>query len=339
MLEAVVAAVVGVGHVEVGRARGRRVELAQQVQPRRAPRRRDRRAGRAGCAGRRRGSGRSRRSRARATCARRALERDPARARRRGRARVGRRADVPVAGAGAVDLDDVLEPLLAQQRRASRPRRSASGRCCPCRRTGAGPRAQGWRNRGEPPPSMNPFDALLVPPALIKRALDDLHDIAELAPPATPRIEDAHRRSDGRARDRGRASSRDARRRSRRCSRDDRRARRGHRRRSRSWPPIEPPRADPARDRAARAEHGSPSRDSVDELEPMIADLDAKIRRSTRSSTSCRSRSSRSATSPRRSPATAGAASSAAPRSSPGPSRRRRTSSRARSCRRARRGR
>jgi hypothetical protein len=28
---------------------------------------------------------------------------------------------------------------------------------------------------------MNPFDALLVPPALVKRALDDLHDIAELA--------------------------------------------------------------------------------------------------------------------------------------------------------------
>jgi len=27
---------------------------------------------------------------------------------------------------------------------------------------------------------MNPFDALLVPPALVKRALDDLHDIAEL---------------------------------------------------------------------------------------------------------------------------------------------------------------
>ena len=34
VLEAVVAAVVGVGHVEVGRALGRRVELAQQVQPR-----------------------------------------------------------------------------------------------------------------------------------------------------------------------------------------------------------------------------------------------------------------------------------------------------------------
>ncbi len=28
---------------------------------------------------------------------------------------------------------------------------------------------------------MNPFDALLVPPALVKRALDDLHDIAVLA--------------------------------------------------------------------------------------------------------------------------------------------------------------
>ena len=30
-------------------------------------------------------------------------------------------------------------------------------------------------------PRMNPFDALLVPPALVKRALDDLHDIAQLA--------------------------------------------------------------------------------------------------------------------------------------------------------------
>jgi chromosome segregation ATPase len=28
---------------------------------------------------------------------------------------------------------------------------------------------------------MNPFDALLVPPALLKRALDDLHDIARIA--------------------------------------------------------------------------------------------------------------------------------------------------------------
>ena len=28
---------------------------------------------------------------------------------------------------------------------------------------------------------MNPFDALMLPPALVKRALDDLHDIATLA--------------------------------------------------------------------------------------------------------------------------------------------------------------
>ena len=28
---------------------------------------------------------------------------------------------------------------------------------------------------------MNPFDALLVPPAMLKRALDDLHDIAQIA--------------------------------------------------------------------------------------------------------------------------------------------------------------
>ena len=29
--------------------------------------------------------------------------------------------------------------------------------------------------------NLNPFDALLVPPALVKRALDDLHDIAQIA--------------------------------------------------------------------------------------------------------------------------------------------------------------
>ena len=29
--------------------------------------------------------------------------------------------------------------------------------------------------------NLNPFDALLVPPALVKRALDDLHDIAQVA--------------------------------------------------------------------------------------------------------------------------------------------------------------
>jgi hypothetical protein len=34
---------------------------------------------------------------------------------------------------------------------------------------------------GNAPPSLNPLDALLVPPALVKRALDDLHEIAELA--------------------------------------------------------------------------------------------------------------------------------------------------------------
>jgi len=28
---------------------------------------------------------------------------------------------------------------------------------------------------------MNPFDALLLPPALLKRALDDINDIAQLA--------------------------------------------------------------------------------------------------------------------------------------------------------------
>jgi chromosome segregation ATPase len=35
--------------------------------------------------------------------------------------------------------------------------------------------------RGGKPEDMNPFDALLVPPALLKRALDDIHDIARLA--------------------------------------------------------------------------------------------------------------------------------------------------------------
>jgi predicted nucleic acid-binding Zn-ribbon protein len=36
-------------------------------------------------------------------------------------------------------------------------------------------------HRGKAKPLMNPFDALLVPPALVKRAFDDLHDIATLA--------------------------------------------------------------------------------------------------------------------------------------------------------------
>jgi chromosome segregation ATPase len=37
------------------------------------------------------------------------------------------------------------------------------------------------RGRREVSDAMNPFEALLVPPALVKRALDDLHDIAVLA--------------------------------------------------------------------------------------------------------------------------------------------------------------
>jgi len=36
-------------------------------------------------------------------------------------------------------------------------------------------------HEGNPSTSMNPLDALLVPSALLKRALDDLHDIATLA--------------------------------------------------------------------------------------------------------------------------------------------------------------
>jgi predicted nucleic acid-binding Zn-ribbon protein len=49
--------------------------------------------------------------------------------------------------------------------------------------------------RGLPPrPSgnarqMNPLDALLVPPALVKRALEDLHDIAQVARGADPRLD------------------------------------------------------------------------------------------------------------------------------------------------------
>ena len=131
----------GSGTSRSRRAGGRRVELAQQVQPRPRAGGSDRLAGRAGCAGRRRGSGRSRRSRRGAT-----WRAAPSSAMPRARAAAVARAsggspDVPVAGAGAVDLDRVLEPLLAQQRRASRPRPSASGRCCPCRRRGGGPRA------------------------------------------------------------------------------------------------------------------------------------------------------------------------------------------------------
>jgi septal ring factor EnvC (AmiA/AmiB activator) len=41
--------------------------------------------------------------------------------------------------------------------------------------------------------SMNPFDALLVPPTLVKRALDDLHDIATLARGYTEIEEDIRR--------------------------------------------------------------------------------------------------------------------------------------------------
>ena len=140
MLEAVVAAVVGVGDVEVGRARpagsnsrSSRTSAARLAAAR-AP------AGRAGCRGRAARIRSKSREVGRRHLARRALERDAARAGGRRRARVRRVADVPGAGAGAVDLDRVLEPLLAQQRRASRPRRSASGRCCPCRRRAGGPR-------------------------------------------------------------------------------------------------------------------------------------------------------------------------------------------------------
>jgi predicted nuclease with TOPRIM domain len=93
---------------------------------------------------------------------------------------------------------------------------------------------------------MNPFDALLVPPALIKRALDDLHDIAELARSYTgleaelrDRVEHIEDQFDV-------------------LLEEVRAMRRG---------------VDPL-ERSMIA-----VRDSVDELEPMISDLDAKIRR------------------------------------------------------------
>jgi predicted nuclease with TOPRIM domain len=92
---------------------------------------------------------------------------------------------------------------------------------------------------------MNPFDALLVPPALIKRALDDLHDIADLARRYTGLEEEVRDRVEH-IEDQFDALLAEV-----------RAMRLG----------VEP-----------LEQSMIAVRDSVDELEPMISDLDAKIR-------------------------------------------------------------
>ena len=102
-----------------GRRRdGARVELAEQADlaASAAASRGDAPAGRRGSRGPSRRSGRSRRSRRPRPCAR-ALQRDPARG-RRGASRARRAdADVPAAGAGAVDVDLLVEARLATSAR------------------------------------------------------------------------------------------------------------------------------------------------------------------------------------------------------------------------------
>ena len=147
VLEAVVAAVVGVGHVEVGGPRRRRVELPQQVDLRPRVRRQERLAGRAGCAGRRRGSGRSPRSRRAPPAAPRPRARCRAPAPPRSRAgRAGRRR----ASRRCPRCRPRRRPRAPRRggARASPPRRSGSGRCCPCRRRAGGSRPTGWRSAG-----------------------------------------------------------------------------------------------------------------------------------------------------------------------------------------------
>ena len=83
----------------------------------------------------------------------RALERDAPRPRGRGGARVGRlptcQAPVPALSSSIA----LLQARLRDELRASRPRRSASGRCCPGRRTGCDRR----RSRAyEPHPGGSP---------------------------------------------------------------------------------------------------------------------------------------------------------------------------------------
>jgi predicted nucleic acid-binding Zn-ribbon protein len=105
---------------------------------------------------------------------------------------------------------------------------------------------------------MNPLDALLVPPALVKRALDDLHDIAELARRFTAIEEDLDARVE-------------------RIERDIARMREGVEGLRVALAPIS--HLEPIRRGIEPLEQSMIAvRDSVDELEPMISDLDRKMR-------------------------------------------------------------
>ena len=116
VLEPALAAVVRVGHVEVGALRRSPGRTRAAAAPSRAPRR----PAPASRRSRQVLGGPSRREVevvevGRPHLARRAVERDPAPVRGGRGALVGRLADVPAAGAGAVDLDLVVEPGLAQR--------------------------------------------------------------------------------------------------------------------------------------------------------------------------------------------------------------------------------
>ncbi len=105
---------------------------------------------------------------------------------------------------------------------------------------------------------MNPFDALLVPPALVKRALDDLHDIATLARRYEAIEEDILKRVE-------------------RLEEELVRTREGVEALRAELAPMS--NLEPIRRGIEPLERSMISvRDSVDELEPMIADLDRKIR-------------------------------------------------------------
>ena len=105
---------------------------------------------------------------------------------------------------------------------------------------------------------MNPLDALLVPPAMLKRALDDVHDIANLA----RRYEGLE--NDVRTRVEHMEGQLDA-------LLDEIRGLRGEMAPMKNLEPIR--RGIEPLERSMVA-----VRESVDELEPMIADLDQKIR-------------------------------------------------------------
>jgi phage shock protein A len=105
---------------------------------------------------------------------------------------------------------------------------------------------------------MNPFDALMLPPALVKRALDDLHDIATLAR-RYEQIEAAILE------------------RVERLEGELVRTREGVEALSAELAPMS--NLEPIRRGIEPLEQSMIAvRDSVDELEPMIADLDRKIR-------------------------------------------------------------